>query len=439
MSTPRLRLLMRQLGLHVERRRKLKETAAPLFAALKTPAITAAGLSGAAYLCSQMEIFHPESKFVLSAKDQGELPASSAAPSPRAARFREFASVELDGTPYMTPQDFLESVTDDFPRPRIGRLKLRKEDVDNWLDSNTPARNQSSSNMFRKMHNKGIISITEYLFLLCVLTKPRSGFQIAFNMFDMDGNERVDRDEFLVLERIFSTSETGEKVDLWKAKEEGEGGGDGEADEAKEEDAAKEKKVQPTSLLVHLFGTDGKEVLSFEDFHKFMENLQTEVLELEFNEFSRGYETISEEDFARILLRYTHLHASDYDVYIQRLRERVPEEKGISFEDFKQFCQFLNNLDDFSIAMRMYTFADQPISQNEFSRAVLVSTGYRLHPHVVNTVFQIFDDDGDGFLSYREFIFVMKNRVQRGFRQVRGSDGGWDGFTACVRSQLKNG
>ena len=39
----------------------------------------------------------------------------------------------------------------------------------------------------------------------------------------------------------------------------------------------------------------------------------------------------------------------------------------------------------------------------------------------------------------REFIFVMKNRVQRGFRQVRGSEGGWDGFTACVRSQLKNG
>ena len=64
-------------------------------------------------------------------------------------------------------------------------------------------------------------------------------------------------------------------------------------------------QVQPTSLLVHLFGTDGKEVLSFEDFHKFMENLQTEVLELEFNEFSRGYSTISEEDFARILLRYT--------------------------------------------------------------------------------------------------------------------------------------
>ena len=46
MASPRLRMFLRQLGLQVERRRKLKETTAPLFAALKTPAITVAGLSG---------------------------------------------------------------------------------------------------------------------------------------------------------------------------------------------------------------------------------------------------------------------------------------------------------------------------------------------------------------------------------------------------------
>lgn len=38
-----------------------------------------------------------------------------------------------------------------------------------------------------------------------------------------------------------------------------------------------------------------------------MENLQTEVLEMEFQEFAKGASTISEIDFARILLRYTHL------------------------------------------------------------------------------------------------------------------------------------
>lgn len=35
-----------------------------------------------------------------------------------------------------------------------------------------------------------------------------------------------------------------------------------------------------------------------------MENLQSEVLELEFIEYSKGKAIISEVDFARILLRY---------------------------------------------------------------------------------------------------------------------------------------
>lgn len=36
-----------------------------------------------------------------------------------------------------------------------------------------------------------------------------------------------------------------------------------------------------------------------------MENLQTEVLEIEFTEFSHGFKMISDLDFAEILLRYT--------------------------------------------------------------------------------------------------------------------------------------
>lgn len=71
----------------------------------------------------------------------------------------------------------------------------------------------------------GIISYTEYLFLLSVLTskfknqfllyfiltkfsfafhylEPKSGFHIAFNMFDTDGNQRVDKNEFLVVSKV---------------------------------------------------------------------------------------------------------------------------------------------------------------------------------------------------------------------------------------------
>ena len=62
-----------------------------------------------------------------------------------------------------------------------------------------------------------------------------------------------------------------------------------------------------TTLLVHLFGRKGRGKLNFAEFATFMENLQTEVLELEFFEFSKGLSSITELDFAKILLRYTQL------------------------------------------------------------------------------------------------------------------------------------
>lgn len=42
-----------------------------------------------------------------------------------------------------------------------------------------------------------------------------------------------------------------------------------------------------------------------------MEDLQTEVQELEFHEFSKGLDTISQVDFAKILLRYTYLQTEE--------------------------------------------------------------------------------------------------------------------------------
>jgi len=46
--------------------------------------------------------------------------------------------------------------------------------------------------------------------------------------------------------------------------------------------------------------------------------------------------------------------------------------QGITFGDFKEFCQFLNNLDDFALAMRIYTYASQPISESEHLTLVVV-------------------------------------------------------------------
>ncbi|XP_036324896.1 calcium uptake protein 2, mitochondrial isoform X8 [Rhagoletis pomonella] len=303
----------------------------------------------------------------------------------RERRFIKFSSVEYQGQLYMTPQDFLDSVVEQEPRPRLKRRALSDQDLQ-VIKDNTPPLKKGSKMLFRTLRDRGIISYTEYLFLLSVLTKPISGFRIAFNMFDTDANHRVEKDEFLV-------------------------------DDFIDDDEGLQRKHRiDTTLQIHLFGKKGNQDLNYDGFHKFMDNLQTEVLELEFSEFSKGNVAITENDFAKILLRYTYLNTEEYDAYLERLMDRIKVQRGITFEEFRDFCRFLNNLEDFAIAMRMYTLADRAISQSEFSRAVKICTGFKLSKHLIDTVFAIFDDNGDGMLSYREFIAIMKDRVHRGFK-----------------------
>ncbi|XP_060876272.1 calcium uptake protein 3, mitochondrial isoform X1 [Metopolophium dirhodum] len=406
----------------------------------------------------------------------------------REKRFIKFASVEYHGQLYMTPQDFLESFVDEQPRARLQRHFMTDKDLDEIRDK-VPGLKKGSSQLFRTLRDKGIISYTEYLFLLSVLTKPQSGFRIAFNMFDTDGNHRVDKNEFLVITRLLA-GKPAFRIDLnkhakeilsqlstkqvavvqrvpdedsniinraaddlmekifsqsWKDKH---GVEDGKPDTDKigaddfvdDAQGLQKKHLVDTTLIVHFFGKKGDNVLLYEDFRNFMENLQTEVLEMEFQQFAKGGDTISEMDFAKILLRYTHLDTDLCDTYLDRLLERIKMDKGIppgiSFDEFKVFCQFLNNLEDFTIAMRMYTLADHPISKDEFHRAVKICTGTSLSKHLVHTVFAIFDEDGDGQLSYREFIAIMKDRLNRGFKSYTKNEG-WDAFKICLKHEIK--
>ncbi|XP_017766907.1 PREDICTED: calcium uptake protein 3, mitochondrial isoform X3 [Eufriesea mexicana] len=377
----------------------------------------------------------------------------------RERRFIEFASVEYDGQLYMTPQDFLDSVVEPEPRPRLKRRVLSDKELEVTRET-IPSLSHGNPHMFRNLRDKGIISYTEYLFLLSILTKPKSGFRIAFNMFDTDGNERVDKTEFLVIRRLLGgnlkhrdlddeTKRAMEKVfsHAWRGRH------GAESKEKLTEKQTTPEEIQEqyiddeqglqrrhavdTTLMIHFFGKDGTNQLKYEDFKCFMENLQHEVLELEFHEFSKGRETISELDFAKILLRYTHLDTDEYDKYLDRILINADLQIGITFEEFRRFYQFLNNLDDFSIAMRIYTLADQPISKDEFQRAVKFCTGSVLSDHIIDTVFALFDEDGDGQLSYKEFIAIMKDRLHRGFKSQQRRKH-LQAFTSCVRQEMKS-
>ncbi|XP_067438135.1 calcium uptake protein 3, mitochondrial isoform X3 [Thunnus thynnus] len=379
-------------------------------------------------------------------------------------RFRMFSSVEYEGQLYMTPQNFIESVTMSEPRSKRPWRSLTKQELEKIL-LDTPPVWRGSSKLFRNLRERGIISYTEYLFLLCILTKPHAGFKIAFNMFDADGNQMVDKREFMVLQEIFrkKNEKKGRKGDAEKSaqlsmqlygyqvapmnsvlkKDSQEFVARSYWDVLRRSasqvlfsdlaERADESITIDTTLLVHFFGKKGKAELTFDDFYRFMDNLQTEVLEIEFLTYSKGMTTISEEDFAKILLRFTNVE--NISAYLENVRQCIPDEKGITFDEFRSFFQFLNNLEDFAIAMQMYNFASRSIGQDEFARAVYVATGLKLTRHLVHTIFKIFDVDHDDQLSYKEFIGIMKDRLHRGARGYKAVERATS-FKSCLKKEL---
>ncbi|XP_054481899.1 calcium uptake protein 2, mitochondrial isoform X2 [Anoplopoma fimbria] len=329
-------------------------------------------------------------------------------PSARRIRFNQFASVVYEQEPYMTPRDFLFSVMLENVDRKLQKRILTEKEVTSMLETASKAR--AGNELFRTIGDNGLISYTEYLFLLTILTKPHTGFHIAFKMLDVDGNEQVDQKEFLKLKNIIRKN----KMRIPK---------DGT------EKPAEEGKSANTTLQTYFFGKRGENKLKYQEFHRFMEDLQAEVQEMEFLQFSRGMDTMRREDFAEWLLHYTN--EEDNDVYWQNIRKRIPAGQSITFDEFKAFCLFANNLEDFAFSMKLVTGANRPIGMAQFKRAVRIATGHDLSENVLDTVFKLFDMDGDNCLSHKEFMAVMKDRVLRGLKHQNGISGYWK----CVKRE----
>jgi Ca2+-binding EF-hand superfamily protein len=273
----------------------------------------------------------------------------------------------------------------------------------------TPTRSKGSKRLFRDMWDNGLLSYGDYLFLLSTLTKPKSQFEIAFKLMDKDGSDYIDKNEFQLMRDSVAT----QRKLPWLSQ----------------------GRLEETSLVRHFFGAKGRDKLYSKDFFKFIEDFQTEVREIEFYRHSKGMPAITEEDFASILLKHTSTKMSEVH---QRLQERkAPDCKGITFDQFNTFCQLLDNLDDFSTALAIHNLSGLPVTQDEFKRAAYISVGQQLDPAIVMAVFAIFDVDGDGKLSYTEFIQVMKSWSKRSSLLHEGKkEGPWQQFKTCVGLEM---
>ncbi|XP_038111808.1 calcium uptake protein 1 homolog, mitochondrial isoform X5 [Culex quinquefasciatus] len=337
--------------------------------------------------------------------------------------FRYFATIQAPQGEtvevFMTPIDFLTSMTPGMKQPEgLGLDQYKRYDAKS-IEESVSTRldlHLDNNSIFYKLGAYGLISFSDYIFLLTVLSTSRRHFEIAFRMFDLNGDGDVDSEEF---EKVANLIRQQTSI------------GSRHRDHA---NTGNTFKGVNSALTTYFFGPKNDEKLTIEKFLDFQQQLQREILTLEFmrkNPDENG--NISESDFAELLLAYAGYTQKKKVKKIKRVKKRFRDHgAGISKEDYLNFFHFLNNINDVDTALTFYHIAGASIDQATLKHVAKTVALVELTDHVIDVVFTIFDENMDGQLSNREFVAVMKNRLMRGLEKPKDT-----GFVKLMHSILK--
>ncbi|XP_046393310.1 calcium uptake protein 1 homolog, mitochondrial isoform X2 [Ischnura elegans] len=338
--------------------------------------------------------------------------------------FRYFATLMVfhhngENEVFMTPDDFLRSMTPGAKQPEgLGLDQFKRYDPKNHAE-NVHMRLElalDEDSIFYKLGSAGLITFSDYIFLLTVLSTSRRHFEIAFRMFDLNGDGDVDSEEFeKVATLIRSQTSIGVR----------------HRDHA---NTGNTFKGVNSALTTYFFGSNLEKKLTIEKFLEFQQQLQREILSLEFlrkDPDERG--NISEADFTELLLAYGGYPTKKKAKMLKRVKKQFKDNPiGISRDDYLKFFHFLNNINDVDTALTFYHIAGASIDQGTLKHVAKTVAHVDLSDHVIDVVFTIFDENMDGQLSNREFVAVMKNRLLRGLEKPKDT-----GFVKLIQSVIK--
>ncbi|XP_046859001.1 calcium uptake protein 1, mitochondrial-like [Xenia sp. Carnegie-2017] len=341
--------------------------------------------------------------------------------------FRYFATIQSGhlGTEkseiYMTPQDFVRALTPGILQPQglgLDRFKQFDKEKDAYRGY-TYRDGTPGDSVLRHFGQNGLITFSDYLFLLTVLgTSPRH-VSIAFKMFDLNGDGEVSADEFDKMQSVL-LSLTSAGMRHRDRKTTGNVMG---------------SKIN-SSLKQYFFGSQCTEKLTTRSFIEFQQRLQKEVLFLEFQFYKPVNGKITEVEFANMLLTYSSFTTKKKETTLKRIKKTFARSsQGVTFKDYEDFFQFLRNIGDVETALSFHTACGYHLNPEIFKRVAHLVAGVRLRDHIIDVVFKMFDENDDGELSSKEFVSVMKTNLMRGLDKPR--DTGFGKLVSAVAQCAK--
>ncbi|XP_051273874.1 calcium uptake protein 1, mitochondrial isoform X1 [Dicentrarchus labrax] len=354
--------------------------------------------------------------------------------------FRYFATLKVigehgDTEVYMTPQDFIRSITPNEKQPEnlgldqfvVKRYDGKTEVTPRGLSVAQPPtppkkiaqereKFADEDSIFFTLGECGLISFSDYIFLTTVLSTPQRNFEIAFKMFDLNGDGEVDLEEFDQVQSIIrSQTSMGMR----------------HRDRSTTGNTLKTAGCS-SALTTYFFGEDLKGKLTIGSFLEFQRKLQHDVLKLEFERNDPVNGRITERQFGGMLLAYSGVQSRKLKQMQKGLKKMFKDAQGITFEEVENFFTFLKNVNDVDTALSFYHMAGASIDKVTMKQVARTVAKVELSDHVCDVVFALFDCDGNGELSNKEFIAIMKQRLMRGLEKPKDM-----GFTRLVRAMWK--
>ncbi|RMC11859.1 hypothetical protein DUI87_11985 [Hirundo rustica rustica] len=187
-----------------------------------------------------------------------------------------------------------------------------------------------------------------------------------------------------------------------------------------------------SALTTYFFGADLKGKLTISHFLDFQRKLQHDILKLEFERHDPVDGRITERQFGSMLLAYSGVQSKKLTVMLKQLKKHFQDGEGLTFEEVENFFTFLKNINDVDTALSFYHMAGASLDKVTMQQVARTVAKVELSDHVCDVVFALFDCDGNGELSNKEFVAIMKQRLMRGLEKPKDM-----GFTRLMRAMWK--